>query len=281
MKKVALKIAYIGSNFYGFQRQPNFRTVEGELIKTLEKLQMFDNVKEGRFSIAGRTDRGVHSLGNVISFQSEKEVIINQINDNLPDDVQILAKAPVRFGFKPRYAMKRHYRYFFKDNFQEDQLDIKSIEKLSKIFEGTHDFTNFSKRDQKSPIRKIDKIDVVISKNPDKKSLKLYIDVFGESFLWNMVRKMMKVFYEVGHGDMDLNTVEKLFNPACKYNIKPLSPENLVLMNIQYKDIKFQYDDYASERFRRILLNNIQEYEKKYCLGNNLLFSMEDVLNSD
>lgn len=95
MKRTALKIGYIGSNFHGFQRQPNVRTVEEEIINTLRKLGYIGDLKQARFRIAGRTDSGVHSLGNVISFQSEKEVLINQINTNLPDDIKRLSKAPV------------------------------------------------------------------------------------------------------------------------------------------------------------------------------------------
>ena len=113
MKRTALKIGYIGTNFHGFQRQPDLRTVEEELIYHLRKLGYIDDLKKSRFRIAGRTDAGVHSLGNVISFQSEKEVRVNEINNSLPDDIQILAKAPVRFGFKPRYAEMRQYRYVF------------------------------------------------------------------------------------------------------------------------------------------------------------------------
>ena len=62
MTHIALKLGYIGSNFYGFQRQPNLRTVEDELIYHLEKLNYIDNPKENHFRVSGRTDRGVHSL---------------------------------------------------------------------------------------------------------------------------------------------------------------------------------------------------------------------------
>ena len=91
MKRTALKIGYIGTNFHGFQRQPDLRTVEEELIYHLRKLDYIDDLKKSRFRIAGRTDAGVHSLGNVISFQSEKEVRVNEINNSLPDDAKVIA----------------------------------------------------------------------------------------------------------------------------------------------------------------------------------------------
>ena len=69
MKRTALKIAYIGTHFHGFQRQPDVRTVEEELIYHLRKLGYIDDLKASRFRIAGRTDAGVHSLGNVIKIR--------------------------------------------------------------------------------------------------------------------------------------------------------------------------------------------------------------------
>ena len=155
MKRTALKIGYIGTNFHGFQRQPNLRTVEEELIYHLRKLDYIDDLKKSRFRIAGRTDAGVHSLGNVISFQSEKEVRVNEINNSLPDDIQILASAPVRYAFKPRYAQMRQYRYML---FQD--LDIDKLNECAEVFKGTHNFTNFTKRFQKTTTRTIDDINI-------------------------------------------------------------------------------------------------------------------------
>jgi tRNA pseudouridine38-40 synthase len=326
MKKVALKIAYIGTNFHGFQRQPNHRTVEGEIIYTLRKLGYIDDLDTAKFGIAGRTDRGVHSLGNVISFISEKEVIINQINNKLPEDIQIIAKAPVRYGFKPRYAQCKHYRYIF----YEKDLNIEAMRKLATVFKGRHDFTNFSKRSQKSPIRTIDKITITLPENSHdlysqksgtpnyfKSSLRysndlkesgdfteshyvgelksigrfnknfedinfnessyapVFIDIYGESFLWNMIRKMMRIFLFVGKNEMEVEDVEDMFNPNAKYNIKALDPENLILMDIEYDKINFQYDTYALEGFKRTLIQSLFDYKIKLSMENSILNSIE------
>ena len=375
MKKIALKIAYIGTNFHGFQRQPNLRTIEGELIYTLKKLGYIDDLKKSKFQIAGRTDKGVHSLGNVISFITDKEVLINQINHKLPYDIQILAKTPVRYGFRPRYALMRYYRYMF----FEENLDISAMEELSKLFLGEHDFTNFSKRDQKTPVRKIDNINIIVPKNKinrdiikykpimgqsikykleknkkiaignydesicrnlaiddydesisrnvainDEESINkkvasqdfdesvsrdvaidennesmnlskeflqfnqqrmdnfnsIFVDVYGESFLWNMIRKMMRIFLLVGKNKMDVEEVEKFFNPKEKFNIKPLESENLILMDTSYNNINFKYDDYACERFRRYLIDNLFNYKMNHSIENNILNSMEKILSN-
>ena len=286
MKRTALKIGYIGTNFHGFQRQPDLRTVEEELIYHLRKLDYIDDLKKSRFRIAGRTDAGVHSLGNVISFQSEKEVRVNEINNSLPDDIQILAKAPVRFGFKPRYAEMRQYRYLL---FRDD-LDIDKLNEVAEVFKGTHNFTNFTKRFQKTTTRTI--ADIKISQptledyhkkdfpNLHEPLTPIFIDIYGESFLWNMVRKMMRVFVDVATGKMEIEEVNKLLNPpegAPRANIKVLEPDYLILMNIEYDGVKFQYDQYACERFTRDLTDSLCDLQKKYAIRESMIKSLKDL----
>ena len=264
MKRTALKIGYIGTNFHGFQRQPDVRTVEEELIYHLRKLGYIDDLKKSRFRIAGRTDAGVHSLGNVISFQSDKEVQVNEINNSLPDDIQILAKAPVRYAFKPRYAQMRQYRYLL---FQD--LDIDKLNKVAEIFKGTHNFTNFTKRFQKTTTRTID--DIKITK----------VDIYGESFLWNMVRKMMRVFVDVSLDKMSLDEVCELLNPSensPRANIKVMEAEYLILMDIEYDGIKFKYDEYACRRFKRDLVDSLDNLQKRYAIRESMIKSLDDLI---
>ena len=285
MKRTALKIGYIGTNFHGFQRQPNLRTVEEELIYHLRKLDYIDDLKKSRFRIAGRTDAGVHSLGNVISFQSQKEVRVNEINNSLPDDIQILAKAPVRYAFKPRYAQMRHYRYLL-----FEYLDIDKLNECAELFKGTHNFTNFTKRFQKTTTRTIEDIKITRVNLDDyhKKEFPnlhetlspIFVDIYGESFLWNMVRKMMRVFVDVAKGKMTLDEVEKLLNPKenePRAYIKVMEPYYLILMDIQYDGIKFRYDDYACERFRRNLVDSLEDLQKRYAIRESMIKSLNDL----
>ena len=285
MKRTALKIGYIGTNFHGFQRQPDLRTVEEEIIYHLRKLGYIDDLKKSRFRIAGRTDAGVHSLGNVISFQSEKEVRVNEINNSLPDDIQILASAPVRYAFKPRYAQLRQYRYML---FQD--LDVEKLQECAEVFKGTHNFTNFTKRFQKTTTRTIE--DIKITKvdlddyhkrefpNLHNTITPIFIDIYGESFLWNMVRKMMRVFVDVAIGKMELDEVERLLNPSDdepRANIKVMEAEYLILMDIQYDGIRFRYDDYACERFRRDLVDSLSDLQKRYAIRESMIKSLNDL----
>lgn len=286
MKKVALKVAYIGNNFHGFQRQPEHRTVEGELIYALKKAGLIDDPKKSYFSIAGRTDRGVHALGNVISFMSEKEVIINQINDNLPKDIQILAKAPVHYGFKPRYALKRHYKYILLETTRsypstweldvpENGFNLEKMRQAATYFEGTHNFINFSKRSERNPLRKVDAVKV------NKNSGLVTVDVIGESFLWNMVRKMVKTILEAGNGKIKPSYIIELLNPENNIPLKPMAPENLILMDVTYKNIKFQYDDYACSRFQSTLREELFKHESEVLLEKTMIDDLDSLKDSD
>ena len=248
MGGVAFKVAYIGTDFYGFQRQPNRRTVEEELLNAFKNLNLMDDPKSSRYSIAGRTDRGVHAMGNVVSFVTDSKVIINQINDYLVDEIQIIGKAEVPYNFKPRFAESRYYRYVLVDDPLDGRdLDVDKMIKASKIFKGTHNFSNFSKRNERSPIRTIKDIKII-----EKNGL-ILVDVIGESFLWNMVRRMVAVLLKVGKGQMELNEVTELLNSISYAPIFLVPPEGLILMDVKYDGVEFEYDRYARKKFLKTL----------------------------
>lgn len=267
MRKVALKVAYIGTDFHGFQRQPDLRTVEGELISALKEANLVDNLKDCGYAIAGRTDRGVHALGNVISFQTEEDVEINYINDLLPKSIRILAIAGVPFEFKPRYAKSRHYRYTLIDG---SSLDLNKIKSVAEMIEGAHDFSNFSKRSERNPVRTIER--VKISLNEDI----LIIDVIGESFLWNMVRKIATSLLMVGSGDLEIKDVKKFLNPSTYAAIAPMPPDGLILMDTTYENVNFRYDEYARVKFISTLK---EEYTNNRTIAAAEKAMMDNLIN--
>lgn len=245
MIRVALKLAYMGTDFHGFQRQPRLRTVEGELLGALEDVGVIENLGQSNYSLAGRTDRGVHALGNVVSFRTRKMPIINQINNVLPPDIRILGSAQVPIGFKTRYAHKRHYRYVLCN--VKETLETGKMQEAAHLMEGTHNFINFSKKTERNPIRKVDSVTV-------KFQNQIYlVDVVGESFLWNMVRKMVAVLIRVGKAELNVEDVERFLNPQYTASITPMPPESLILMDISYKDVQFNEDKYARFKFLQTL----------------------------
>lgn len=247
MKRVALKVAYLGTDFYGFQRQPGLRTVEEEILQTLKKVNLINNIEKCGFGIAGRTDRGVHALGNVVSFLTDKDVIINQINDVLPTDIKILGLAKVHLNFKTRYAIRRFYRYLVVDDDEQSNIDLNKMIQASQIFKGTHDFSNFSKRSGNNPIRTIEIVQVY------KYNEVIRVDVIGQSFLWNMVRKIVSVLLNVGEGLLNVDDVHDYFDPHNSVSIKPVTPEGLILMDVVYDGVNFKTDPYAKNKFIKSL----------------------------
>jgi tRNA pseudouridine38-40 synthase len=267
MIRVALKLAYLGTDFYGFQRQPDLRTVEGELLKALEESGLISNLGQSNYSIAGRTDRGVHSLGNVVSLRTDKMPIINQINDLLPNDIRIIGSAQVPMGFKTRFAHRRHYRYVLCKEPWEGELDTDKMQEAGHLMEGTHNYINFSKRNERNPIRKVQSVTI----KPQKEVY--FVDVVGESFLWNMVRKMVAVLLSVGKAELELEDVNKLMDPQKTAAITPLSPESLILMDVFYKDIQFKEDEYARYRFSQALSEECRNHQR-------MVFATEAMINT-
>lgn len=202
-----LKFAYDGLLFQGYSRQEGKITVEGEIINTMERFGLKAVLKS-----SSRTDRGVSALGNVIGIKSER---------NLKDIIGILknarnlyfyAYAEVDDSFNPRHANERWYRYMTPYEYQE----IEKIREKANIFIGEHDFSLFSRRDGRNTLRRINSIEVKIQNDF------LVFDIKGESFLWNMVRRVVG-YLLYGKGDP--------FVEGGKYNVPPAG---LILMDVSY-----------------------------------------------
>lgn len=265
MKRVALKVAYLGTDFHGFQRQPGLRTVEDEILQALKKVNLIDNIQKCGFGIAGRTDRGVHALGNVVSFLTDKKVFINQINDVFPTDIKILGLAKVPLNFKTRYAAQRWYRYLFVNENVQFSIDLNKMALASQIFKGTHDFSNFSKRSEKNPVRTIKQVHVYKHKDA------ILVDVIGDSFLWNMVRKMVSVILNVGKGVFNVEDVSKFLDPQNSVSIKPAAPEGLILMDVVYDGVGFKLDPYAKNKFIKSLQDEYLHHKTLALSGKEMI----------
>lgn len=265
MRRVALKIAYLGTDYYGFQRQPGLTTVEGKILSALEKVGAVKDIDKCGFGVAGRTDRGVHSLGNVITFLTEERVIINQINDALPRSIRVLAQAKVPLRFKVRYALKRHYRYLLPMIPDVMPPNFNKMAEAAEVFRGTHDFTNFSKKSERNPVRTIKEIKV-----KEEKDL-IQVDVVGESFLWNMVRKIVSILLTVGRGELPVQIIDEFFNPEKEFCIMPMPPEGLILMDVIYSGIKFDENPYAIKTFKSFL-------KQKYLKNQTIALSEKEML---
>jgi tRNA pseudouridine38-40 synthase len=266
MRRVALKIAYIGTKFHGYQRQPDYRTVEGELLKAFFEAGVIEDTWKAHYSVAGRTDKGVHSTGNVISFITEEPIRINYLNGLLPKDVKIIGEAKVPYGFKVRFPLTRTYTYVQPLNpFDEIELDYDKMKTAMQYFIGEHNFRNFSKRHEKNPNRKIFDMTMNVDENL------MVFDVVGESFLWNMVRKMITSLILVGKDELEIEDIKKLLGSTdLRENIRlqPAPANGLILREMDYKNIIFKDNEYHKNKLieelqKQFLINEQEKYADK------------------
>ncbi len=257
IERVALKIGYLGTNYHGFQIQPQSEvpTIESELFEALKKLGIIGDRKAANYSAAGRTDKGVHALSQVVSFDtSNPNVTPRMINSMLPDDIWVFALAKPYSGFNARKdAISREYRYFLflPDEFSDPALT--RMREASELFIGAHDFSNFSQHEDEghSPIREIKRIEI------GKRKSFVIIDIEASGFLRKMVRKIVSALRTVGSGMKDKKWVEDLLKLRVKEQIEPAPAFGLVLKNVSYHGVEFVEDEYAKRRITERLKKDL------------------------
>jgi len=246
--RIAVKFAYDGRQFHGYARQPQLKTVEGEIIKALIKHGFIEDTKESYFRSASRTDKGVSALGNVIAFntKSSKKSIINELNDELID-MLFYSITDVEPDFCPRYAKCRIYRYYLENK----NLKTNKILSAAGAFTGTYNFRNFAKLEEfKDPVRTIDNI---IITNQDNY---LILDFYAQTFLWNQVRRIVSAIQKMEIGKIEREEIiEALHNPDKEVDFGLASAEPLFLRDILY-DFNFEYD--------ANMLNLLTEFEDNF-----------------
>ncbi len=246
--RYAIKVAYIGSNYYGFQRQPSKPTVEEVLIEAMLKAGLISDLKNAGYRIAGRTDRGVHALSQVVSFKAKEPVYLPRINAFLPKDVRCWAYALVSDDFNPRRdAILRTYKYYVAWKGE----DVELMREAALLLLGTHNFKNFCKpRKGESTVRTLQHVSV------EEKGGVLCFTLSARSFLWMMARKIVSVLLMVGSNVKSIDFVESLLNPEFKprEGIKPVDPEGLILY-----DIKYPFEFVACEKSRKQFMSYLRE----------------------
>ncbi len=254
--RVALKIAYVGTGFHGSQVQPDVATIEGEIFRALTELEIIQDPKSANFVSAGRTDAGVHARELVVAFDTDKVnlAIPRVINSKLPSAIWVWAHAIIPDDFDPRRAaIARRYRYIMSG----EEYDISRIRSASRILVGTHDFANFCSKDEdKGTVRIIEKVDVRVSGTLTK------IDLQANSFLWNMVRKIVTALTMVGSGVRDEAWLQQMLHPETyEEGLEPAPAYGLTLMEVLYSNpIEWCEDPYsirrANENFKEYMIRH-------------------------
>lgn len=243
MRNIKITYRYDGSMFYGSQRQPEKRTVQGEIEKLLNIL-LKDEIN---MVSSGRTDRGVHALIQVSNFFTSSPIPLDRmryaLNRGLPLDIELLDIEEVDLEFNSRFLPKsRAYRYImtWKRNPFESRYTTyvnKKIEKdrffeIMKPLIGVHDFNNFRMSDcgSKTSIREIYSIEV-------KKigSNRISVEILGSSFLKSQIRIIIGTALNIYFGNLPSNYMEEMLkNPDKKYLKKVAEPNGLYLSKVDY-----------------------------------------------
>jgi tRNA pseudouridine38-40 synthase len=218
MPRFKLLIEYAGTRYSGWQIQKNARTVQGELDRALHELT---RRREFELYGAGRTDAGVHALGQVAHLELytdlPPESLRRKLNDELPADIHVRTIEKVAHRFHARHdAVARCYLYQISRRrtafgkpyvwWIREALDVDAMRVAARAFVGMQNFESFTADDpeEKSTRVLVDAIEIVES------GALILIRVQGSHFLWKMVRRMVGVLAAVGRGDLDPSDVSRL-----------------------------------------------------------------------
>ena len=244
--KLAFKIQYKGTNYSGFQSQKNANSIQAEILKAFENI----SVKDIQMNFSGRTDKGVHALGQIfdvtVSQDRSDMQWISGLNSNLPPDIAIVNIDRVTDSFHSRFdAIDRTYSYLIfnsrsrnvlLDDFyfwEQENLDIEKMIKQSKYLIGKHDFSSFrsSSCGSKNPIRNIKKIKI------KKLGNIIEIKIIANAFLQNMVRILVGTLLDIGKGHLKMSIKDILESKDRKNAGITIDPRGLIFLGADYGSI--------------------------------------------
>lgn len=233
MKRIMLKVAYDGTNYHGWQIQPNGETIEGVLNRCLTEL-LQENIE---VIGASRTDSGVHARENIAVFDTESLIppkkVANALNARLPADIRIQDSDEAAADFHPRKCDSRktyEYRIYnatfsmpterLYSHFTYVPLDVEKMQEAAEHFVGIHDFRSFCNVDTQaeSTVRQVESVEVCKDGNL------ITIRVAGRGFLYNMVRIMAGTLMEVGRGRFAPEDIVKILKAKDRAAAGPTAP---------------------------------------------------------
>lgn len=214
MRTIKLTIAYDGTDYAGWQRQPGKKTLQETLELAVRSVTSEKVIVSG----SGRTDAGVHALGQVASFHTEARLspleFQRALNAYLPRDFSVLKAEEAGADFHARKkAMSKRYRYVIWNSRTKDvlrrnmswhycygKLDAEAMHRAAQHWVGKHDFRSFETQwpQRSSSVRTV--LDVCVSRQPPPEQKLIHIEVEADGFLYNMVRTMVGTLVEVGRG---------------------------------------------------------------------------------
>ena len=245
MRNIKLIIEYDGKSFNGWQKQPNKLNIQGEIEKAIGEI----TGEEIDLIASGRTDAGVHSLGQTANFKTESSIPVEKfaiaINSKLKRSIVIKKAEEVEEKFHSRLSCKKKtYRYIINNSIEgsaiyrnlethiPQKLNVEKMKEAVKYFEGEHDFKAFkaSGTSSKSSVRTIYKAELY------QVGEKIFIELTGNGFLYNMVRIIAGTLVEVGMGKIEPAQIEEIIKKGEREMAgKTLPPNGLYLLEVMYE----------------------------------------------
>ncbi len=248
MPTFKLTLAYDGSQFIGWQWQPNARTVQNELQQAFLRI-----TKQSVKCVAsGRTDSGVHALGQVVSVDCDTQltppVLRKAINSELPDDMLVcdVQYAPLNFH-AIRDAVRKRYRYVIQDGrlpdifarnyvwHVRDCLDEVAMREAAQPLLGTHDFVSFQTSGSSRLTTERTVLDILVERREGELTSRVIVEVESTGFLYNMVRIIVGTLVEVGKGKAPVSWPgEALAARDRRATGVTAPPQGLFLIGVEY-----------------------------------------------
>lgn len=246
MRNIKLTIEYDGKDFNGWQKQPNKLNIQGTIEQAIKTI----TGEDVDLTASGRTDAGVHALGQVANFKTNSNIPIEKIaialNSNLKKSIRIISAQEVDERFHSRLTCKKKtYRYVINNsefssaiyrNLEthiQMKLNIEKMKEAAKYFEGKHDFKAFkaSGTSSKSSVRTIYKAEVIEMPNN-----RIYIELTGNGFLYNMVRIIAGTLVDVGTLKVKPEEIKDIIESMNREKAgKTLPPQGLFLVKVEYE----------------------------------------------
>ena len=246
MRNIRLTIEYDGKDYNGWQKQPNKLNIQGEIERAIFNIMH----EEVDLIGSGRTDAGVHSLGQVANFKTNSNFSIEKmpiaLNSQLKNSIVIKKAEEVDERFHSRYnAKNKTYRYIINNSKTGTaiyrnleycypfELDVEKMQEAAKYFEGEHDFKAFksSGTSGKNSVRTIYKAEV------KKDGERIIIELTGNGFLYNMVRIISGTLLDVGLGKIKPEEISEIIESKNRQNAgKTLPAHGLYLVCVEYKN---------------------------------------------
>ena len=255
MRNLRFVVRYDGTEFFGWQTQPGFRTVQETLELAIASITQDERIMANG---SGRTDSGVHALGQVVNFYTATKLacgtLMKAVNSKLPPDLCVRTCDEVPESFCAiKSAVRKTYRYVIYDGRMHDpflrkyachnrrMLDAEAMHRAGQALIGRHDFRCFETHwpNRVSSVRTITRLDVT------RHDEQIWIEVEADGFLYNMVRAISGTLMQVGRGYWPESQVAEILTGMDRRLAGPTAPpEGLFLLRVTYPDeLQLPVDD--------------------------------------